>query len=258
MAFSPQSFLSNVNAKEGFAKPNRFEVVLPIPSYINQYVGNSILEKIINFPNALVADVTEALRGANRDEQSISDNATLSRYLALQCESAELPGRTLNTADVKVYGPTYKVPYQTQYNDMTLSFICTNEFYERKLFEKWIDSIMPSDTNNLRFPKGRQSRYLTNIKIIQYDEFIRQIYAVELIDAFPIGIASQSLAWSEDGFHRLGVQFAYQRYKVIYEGNYDLVGAAVQLFGNKLASNITNFQTGITSPFGKIFGRFFN
>ncbi len=258
MAFSPQSFLSNVNAKEGFAKPNRFEVVLPIPSYINQYVGNSILEKIINFPNALVADVTEALRGANRDEQSISDNATLSRYLALQCESAELPGRTLNTADVKVYGPTYKVPYQTQYNDMTLSFICTNEFYERKLFEKWIDSIMPSDTNNLRFPKGRQSRYLTNIKIIQYDEFIRQIYAVELIDAFPIGIASQSLAWSEDGFHRLGVQFAYQRYKVIYEGNYDLVGAAVQLFGNKVASNITNFQTGITSPFGKIFGRFFN
>lgn len=258
MAFSPQSFLSNVNAKEGFAKPNRFEVVLPIPSYINQYVGNSILEKIINFPNALVADVTEALRGANRDEQSISDNATLSRYLALQCESAELPGRTLNTADVKVYGPTYKVPYQTQYNDMTLSFICTNEFYERKLFEKWIDSIMPSDTNNLRFPKGRQSRYLTNIKIIQYDEFIRQIYAVELIDAFPIGIASQSLAWSEDGFHRLGVQFAYQRYKVIYEGNYDLVGAAIQLFGNKVASNITNFQTGITSPFGKIFGRFFN
>lgn len=258
MAFSPQSFLANVNAKEGFAKPNRFEVVLPIPAYINQYVGNSFLEKIINLPNALVADITEAIRGVNREEQSISDNATLSRYLALQCESAELPGKTLATADVKIYGPTYKVPYQTQYNDMTLNFICTNEFYERKLFEKWIDSIMPSDTNNLRYAKGQKSRYLTNIKIIQYDEFIRQIYAVELIDAFPIGVAPQPLAWSEDGFHRLGVQFAYQRYKVIYEGNYDLVGAAAQMFGDSVAKNVTNLQNKITNPFGKIFGRFFN
>lgn len=258
MAFSPQSFLANVNAKEGFAKPNRFEVVLPIPAYINQYVGNSFLEKIINLPNALVADITEAIRGVNREEQSISDNATLSRYLALQCESAELPGKTLATADVKIYGPSYKVPYQTQYNDMTLNFICTNEFYERKLFEKWVDSIMPSDTNNLRYAKGQRSRYLTNIKIIQYDEFIRQIYAVELIDAFPIGVAPQPLAWSEDGFHRLGVQFAYQRYKVIYEGNYDLVGAAAQMFGDSVAKNVTNLQNKVTSPFGKIFGRFFN
>ena len=258
MAFSPQSFLANVNAKEGFAKPNRFEVVLPIPAYINQYIGNSFLEKIINLPNALVADITEAIRGVNREEQSISDNATLSRYLALQCESAELPGKTLATADVKIYGPTYKVPYQTQYNDMTLNFICTNEFYERKLFEKWVDSIMPSDTNNLRYAKGQKSRYLTNIKIIQYDEFIRQIYAVELIDAFPIGVAPQPLAWSEDGFHRLGVQFAYQRYKVIYEGNYDLVGAAAQMFGDSVAKNVTNLQNKVTSPFGKIFGRFFN
>jgi len=258
MAFSPQSFLANVNAKEGFAKPNRFEVVLPIPSYINQYVGNSFLEKLINLPNTLVADITQAIRGANGDPQSLSDNATLSRYLALQCESAELPGKTLLTSDVKVYGPIYKVPYQTQYNDMTLNFICTNEFYERKLFEKWLESIMPSDTNNLRYPKGEKSRYLTNIKIIQYDEFIRQIYAVELIDAFPIGIAPAPLAWSEDGFHRLGVQFAYQRYKVIYEGNYDLVAAAAQLFGDSVARSVTNFNNKVTSPFGKIFGRFFN
>ena len=117
---------------------------------------------------------------------------------------------------------------------------------------------MPSDTNNMRYPKGKNTRYLTNIKIIQYDEFIRKIFAVELIDAFPIGIASQPLSWSEDGFHRLNVQFSYQRYKVIYEGSYDLVEAATQLFGNSIADNVTNFGNKISTPFGKIFGRFFN
>jgi len=247
MAFSPNLFLSNVRAKDGLAKPSRFEVVLPIPTYIGSFVSNSIIEKILNFPNSVFNDVSDAIntalgRGGAENEQSKTSNPSISRYLALQCESAELPGKTLQTADVKIYGPTFKVPYQTQYTDSTFTFLCTNDFYERKLFDRWMEAIHPSDTNNLRFPKGDSTRYMTNIKIIQYDEFIRQIYAVELIDAFPIGVASQALNWSEDGFHRLSVQFAYQRYRTIYEGSYDLGSAATALFGSA-ASRLL--------PFGK-------
>jgi hypothetical protein len=236
MSFSPNLFLSNVRAKDGLAKPSRFEVVLPIPPYIGSMVGNSIIEKILNLPNSVFSDVSDAIgsafgRQGQQDEYSRTSNSALSRYLALQCESAELPGKTLQTADVKIYGPTFKVPYQTQYTESTFTFLCTNDFYERKLFDRWMEAINPSDTNNLRFPKGETTRYMSNIKIIQYDEFIKQIYAVELIDAFPIGIASQALNWSEDGFHRLSVQFAYQRYRTVYEGSYDLAAAASALFG---------------------------
>ncbi len=240
MSFSPNLFLSNIRAKDGLAKPSRFEVVLPIPPYINSYVGNSVIEKILNFPNSVFSDVSDAIgsafgRQGAQDEYSRTSNSSMSRYLALQCEAAEIPGRTLQTADVKIYGPTFKVPYGSQYGDTTLTFLCTNEFYERKLFDRWIDAINPSDTNNLRFPKGQQSRYMTNIKIIQYDDFIKQIYAVELIDAFPIGVAPQSLSWSDDTFHRLSVQIAYQRYRPIYEGTYDLAAAATALFGSGLS-----------------------
>ena len=90
----------------------------------------------------------------------------------------------------------------------------------------------------MRFPKGNSTRYLTNIKIIQYDEFIKQIYAVELIDAFPVGIAPQSLSWAEENFHRLQVSFAYQKYRVIYDGNYDLASAATALFGSVAARKL--------------------
>jgi hypothetical protein len=240
MSFSPNLFLSNVRAKDGLAKPSRFEVILPIPPYINTFVGSSILEKILNFPNSVFSDISDAIgsafgRQGAQDEYSRTSNSSLSRYLALQCESAELPGKTLQTADVKIYGPTFKVPYQTMYGDTNLTFVCTNEFYERKLFDRWMEAIMPSDTNNLRFPKGQQSRYMTNIKIIQYDDFIKQIYAVELLDAFPVGVAPQSLSWSEDGFHRLSISFAYQRYRPIYEGTYDLAAAATALFGSGLS-----------------------
>ena len=240
MSFSPNLFLSHMRSKDGPAKPSRFEVVIPIPSYINQFVPNNIIENLLNLPNSIFGTVSEAI-GSAFGQSPVGSNATISRYLALQCETAELPGRTLMTQEAKVYGPTYKVPYQSQYNEMTLTFLCTNEFWERKLFDRWIEAIHPSDTNNMRFPKGPQT-YMTPIKVIQYDDFIKQIYAVELVDAFPIGISAQQLSWSEDGFHRLSVQFAYQRYKPVYTGSYDIAAAAAALFGVGLSK---------ISPFGK-------
>jgi hypothetical protein len=53
MSFSPNLFLSNIKAKDGLAKPSRFEVILPIPTYIGSYVGNSLLSSILNFPNSI-------------------------------------------------------------------------------------------------------------------------------------------------------------------------------------------------------------
>ena len=246
MSFSPQLFLSNMQAKDGPAKPSRFEVILPIPQYISNFVGSSILESLVNLPNSIIAGVQDIVNTTS-EEQSKTSNASLSRYLALQCETAELPGKTLMTHDAKVYGPSFKVPYMSQYGDTNLTFICTNDFYERKLFERWLEAINPTDTNNLRYAKGEKTRYMTNIKIIQYDDFIKQIFAIELIDAFPIGIAA----------HRLSVQFAYQKYRVVYDGNYDLVAAAVALFGVKIAPFVSktgnNINAGIGNTLAKIF-----
>jgi hypothetical protein len=237
MSFSPQLFLSNIKAKDGLARPSRYEVILPIPSYINEFIQSSALEKFFNIPNNIIADITadiNSITGAGREETRTS-NPAISRYLALQCESAELPGKTLLTQDAKIYGPGFKVPYQTQYTETTLTFVCTNEFYERKLFERWMEAIMPTDTNNLRYAKDDKTRYMTNIQIIQYDDFIKKIFVIELMDAFPVSIASQPLSWSEEGFHRVSVQFTFQKYRVIYSGSYDIAAAAAALFGVKAA-----------------------
>lgn len=242
MSFAPNLFLSNIKAKDGLARPNRFQVILPIPEYIGNFIESGLLEKIINLPNTIATDVSEILSssfgGQAPSGYSKSSNPAITRYLSMQCEAAELPGKSLATTEVKIYGPSFKVPYQTQYTESTLSFLCTNDFYERKLFDRWIESIMPTDTNNLRFAKDQESRYLTNIKVIQYDDFIKQIYAVELIDAFPVSISAQPLSWSDDNFHRLSVQFSYQKYRTIYQGTYDLKEAAASIFGSFAASSI--------------------
>jgi len=259
MAFQPNQFIANINAKGGLAKPSRFQVVLPIPTYINNFVGQSILEKLLNLPSTLAAEFADILNTDIRDEQAKTSNPSLSRYLGLQCESAELPGKTLITADAKVYGPTYKVPYQTQYNETTLTFVCTNDFYERKLFDRWLEAIMPSDTNNLRFAKGENTRYMTNLQIIQYDDFVKQIYAVDLVDAFPIGVTSQPLSWAEDGFHRVSVQFAYQKYRTIYESKINIADQVAEKIGNALGDRllkpINQIDQAITQKVGNFANR---
>ena len=85
MAFSPNLFLSNIRSKDGPAKTSRFEVILPIPPYINSFIGNSIIEKILNFPNSIFNDVTDAIGSAfggakDQDPQSRSANSSMSRY----------------------------------------------------------------------------------------------------------------------------------------------------------------------------------
>ena len=258
MSFSPQLFLSNIKAKDGLARPSRYEVILPIPAPVNSSIGNSVIEELLNLPNSIYTDITSVFTsGAGTDEQSKSSNASISRYLSLQCENTELPGKTLNTADVKIYGPGFKVPYQTNFSETSFTFLCTNDFYERKLFEKWMECIMPSDTNNLRFPRGNNSRYLTNIKIVQYDDFIKRIFAVELMDAYPIGISNQQLAWSEDGFHRLTVQFTYQKYRVIYDGGYDVGAAIAALVGVKTAGLVDSAGNAINNSIAGFVNRIF-
>ena len=185
-----RQFISNIYTKKGLVKNNRFKVYMSIPA------------------------------GLGIDYKNSSD-------LSLLCESTELPGKTLQTADVKVYGPTYKIPYQKQYSEITFNFFCTNTGNERQIFDKWIEYIMPNETNNMRFPRGTDglSGYLTEITIRQYNDYSTSevkaleeiddgdlLKKIQLIDAFPVGYAAQGLNWGDDGFIRLAVQFSYRRF----------------------------------------------
>jgi len=248
MTFSPQLFLSNLQKHDGPAKTNRFQVILPIPAYIGNFISMSALQQILDI-SGTIQDLTENFINGLFSNQQSSDksysDAQITRYLGLQCESAELPGISLMTQDVKIYGPTYKLPYQKQYNDLNLTFICTNDFYERKLFDRWIEAIMPGDTNNMRFPKGDQTKYLTDITIVQFDEFVKQIYAVKIIDAFPTSIAPMQVSWSDDGFHKLTVSFAYQRYETIYKGSYNIGQAVASGLGTVFDRFLGDFRNSI-------------
>jgi hypothetical protein len=60
-----------------------------------------------------------------------------------QCETAELPGYNLNTVDGRVYGNRYAVAASPVYNDLTLTFSCAGDLWEKQFFDYWMAYIMP-------------------------------------------------------------------------------------------------------------------
>jgi hypothetical protein len=96
------------------ARPSRFDVLIPVPMGMIQYVKNT-------------------------------------RHLKMRCESTELPGRTIATKPVKIYNVEEKYPYQTTYGDITLTFIIGDDMSEKKFFDAWLEWINPSVNMNMKY-----------------------------------------------------------------------------------------------------------
>jgi len=88
MAFNILEFLAQINQYSDTARTDKFDVKVGIP--------NNLLPIYQGY----------------------------GRMLTFQCESAEIPGRTISTFETRTYGPQLKFPYQSLYSDLSLTFYC--------------------------------------------------------------------------------------------------------------------------------------
>lgn len=140
--------------------------------------------------------------------------------LSYLCEAAELPGRGFMTADLRYYGPNFKSPYQSVYEDINLTFLVRDKFGEREFFDNWMEVINPSN----RYDFAYRNSYLATINIFQMSDVSidaegegstkqgQQRYALTLQKAFPILVNPQPVTWADDNFQRVTVTFTYTRW----------------------------------------------
>lgn len=159
------------------------------------------------------------LAGNNVLRQLDPSTINFTRDLTYLCEAAELPGRGSMTLDLRYYGPSFKVPYQTTYEDITLTFLCRTEMRERQFFDDWMEMINPSLSYDFRY----RDEYAAEIKIFQFGESDNKKepikdnapeaqYLMTLADAYPILVNPQPVTWADDNFLRLGVTFTYSKW----------------------------------------------
>lgn len=154
----------------------------------------------------------------------------ITRDLIYQCEATELPTTNLSPSDYRMIGPSRSLATLTTYNDLNLTFLCTNDFYEKAFFDAWMEFINP---RNLGWDFRYKNEYVApSIDIYQLTQTGESdnsegdiSYAVRLINAYPISAGPLALNWSEDTAHRLTVTFRYDNYKPTktFQGLFDNV-----------------------------------
>jgi hypothetical protein len=132
-----------------------------------------------------------------------------------RCEKAELPGRTLATAEDAVgSGPSLKLPYDITYNDMTLSIICSTDMKERDFFERWMNKIIGSGgASNSAGLISYYSDYALGVtlKVEQLNESGQSLISYTLHDIYPTGLTPMNASWEETNtYQRFGVTLAYR------------------------------------------------
>ncbi len=135
----------------------------------------------------------------------------ITERLTFLCESAEFPGRELTTSDTRIYGPTYKSPTLSAYNDITLTFLCDNQLFVKTFFDNWVNYINPISNFNFQF----RENYVSEIIIRHYDEVNTSTYAMKLWEAYPVSVAPLQANWGDDNIHRLQVTMTYRYWEQV-------------------------------------------
>lgn len=152
------------------------------------------------------------------------------------CESAQLPGRSISTFEYGMTRHAIKRPYGYINDDVTLTFYVTNDFYIKKLWEAWLNSVI----NDVDDKVGYRDDYAQDVVISVLNLNHNEIHQVTLTKAYPITINAIELNnGSENEIMRLTVTLTYEDYTT-KSNNFETV------------SSIPDFNSALTIPAGGI------
>lgn len=182
---------SSIAGRGGLAHTNRFAIhmALPIPLVSGVF-------------RPLDAIVLSSLR---------SFNSTNPRDITILCETCALPGRQIVTLDYQTFRQPEKLPYGYINEDVTFSFLLTNDYYAKKLFDAWQNLVISSDTYHIRY----QEEFVSDVVIQQLDKSNTPVYEVVLEGAYPISFFAIPLDNNTDNtIQKCAVTFTYEDFIV--------------------------------------------
>lgn len=180
---------STIGKRGGLAKANRFQVIFTPPQgsllggggLLGALVSGGGLKSMINDP----------------------------RDISLLCENVTLPGRNVSTLDYIAEKQAIKVPYTFLNEDVTCTFLLTNDYYMKTLFDNWLEKVFDTDKYHAKF----KTDFTSDVIIQQLNSKNVPVYGVRLEKAFPTTVAGITLDNnSESAVQKMTVTFSYDNY----------------------------------------------
>ena len=190
---------STIAKKGGVAMQNRFMVYFQPPG------GTGIKSLLNTNAKTLVGNIAGTLASGGSLKNLIPDP----RDIGILCESVNLPGRQISTIDYQADRQSIKIPYGIINEDVSMSFILTNDYFMKKLFDNWMSSIFDVE----KYRAGYKKDFATDVVIQQLNKENVPIYGVRLENAFPTTMSSITLDNnSENTVQKLSVTLSYENY----------------------------------------------
>ncbi len=187
------AFLQHNASRDGYAKANRYEVIIGLPSGVTQGSADGAGE------SAMASKVVSQLHGET------------ARRISFRCDSISIPGRNLRTqGNGNIYGPPHEVVQGQTYGDVESSFYCGSDLAERYFFEEWQKITYNPNTYDINYYK----EYVGSIDIYQLNEQDERTYGIRLEEAFPKTVAAIAYGHSSNNtINKVSVTFAYRYFR---------------------------------------------
>jgi len=200
-------FQAKMNEGEGFARPNRFMVDFILPRGLEEQASSEGDADQFTFQEEVQRSTLPGQLQAETE---------LQRGLRAFCFAAELPGRNVDTAPLKTYGPKREVVYGHSYSqEITLSFYADKFLRQRSFFELWQNSAMDLATNNVHF----YDEYTGAIRIYALGAFSgdafrdRIAYGVHMYECYPKTITAVPLNYgTQNEIMQINISFYYRNW----------------------------------------------
>jgi hypothetical protein len=202
----------------GTVRPNRFKI---------EFVGPAI---------------EEASRGYYVTYKRPDGSEGYQNRISLSCKSFSMPGRGISTQDYKTRGLLRKMPYGRIYtNEVSCTLLLGAEMWERKVFERWMDSIV--DPNSGRF--HYYDSYVCDAFVTLYTDKDVPVYKICLTELYPTSI--DALELDAEGGERLlqqNITFSFRRYYPIDISGSEESTTPEGIYDNRKSDDIRKPMTG--------------
>ena len=169
MSFSIKDFTAQLNKSGGLAKTNRYFLEIALPT-------------------ALATTYTSA--------------PAVKEHFKYMVSGVSIPTKTISTNSVLAPGSEQKYPYAHEMEALTVTFLCTKDYLERKFIDDWMMEVVKP--NGGSFTIGYRDDYSAKLTLSVFgDTLVGKEKTVELVDViqfnacFPLSASAIELSYEE-------------------------------------------------------------
>ena len=128
--------------------------------------------------------------------------------LNIMCESAVLAGRNVQSLLDRQYGLNREVAYNgPTYNPITLSFLCTKDYTEKRIFDRWNNMIVDISKG---YDVAYYNTYIGEMTVSALDVTGKETYSIHYKECWPKTVNGVELNHStQNAAARVTVEMAY-------------------------------------------------